>query len=425
MEEVWHPSERWPEAERRAWQDARLREVVAAAAPHAPALRERLAAAGLEALALGLDALARLPVLPKDALPEAQRASPPFAGWLGVPLARLARAYRSPGPIYDPEGPEADYWRFAPALFAAGFRAGDVVLNTLSYHLTPAGHMIDDALRAIGCPVVPAGPGNTDVQTQVLADLGVTGFVGTPSFLLTLLEAARAAGVRHGLRRAFVIAEMLPESLRRRLEADFGVVATQGYGTADLGSVAYECGERTGMHVARETVLEVIDPHTGQAVAAGEPGEAVVTALNPVYPLLRFGTGDLVAMAEGPCPCGRTAPRIARVVGRIGEAVKVRGMFVHPAEVARIVAQFPGAGRAQVVVRRPADVDEMTVRVEWRPGAAAPDLPALREALVAGLRLRCEVEVLAAGALGDDAKKVVDERRWDEPRFVDTPRPPC
>ncbi|MDR7421694.1 MAG: AMP-binding protein [Armatimonadota bacterium] len=413
MEEVWHPSERWSEAERRAWQDARLREVAAAAAPHAPALRERLAAAGLDPQALGLDALTRLPVLSKDTLPAAQHASPPFAGWLGVPLARLARAYRSPGPIYDPEGLEPDYWRFAPALFAAGFRAGDVALNTLSYHLTPAGHMFDDALRAIGCPVVPSGPGNTDAQVQILGELGVSGFVGTPSFLVTLLDAARSAGVRHGLRRAFVIAEMLPESLRRRLEADFGITATQGYGTADLGSVAYECGVRAGMHLARETILEVLDPHTGQPVAPGQPGEAVVTALNPVYPLLRFGTGDLVTMAEGACPCGRTAPRIARVVGRIGEAVKVRGLFVHPAEVARIVAQFPEVARAQVVVRRPGEVDEMTVRVELRPGAAAPEAPALREALATGLRLRCDVELLAAGTLGDDAKRIVDERRWD------------
>lgn len=413
MEEVWDPSERWPEAERRAWQDARLREVVTAAAPHAPALRERLAAGGLELSTFGLDALARLPVLPKDALPEAQRASPPFAGWLGVPLARLARVYRSPGPIYDPEGPGPDYWRFAPALFAAGFRAGDVVLNTLAYHLTPAGHMFDDALRAIGCPVVPGGPGNTDTAAQILADLGAVGFVGTPSFLLAVLEAARAAGRRHGLRRAFVIAEMLPASLRRRLEADFDVVATQGYGTADLGSIAYECGARAGMHIARETILEVIDPHTGRAVPAGEPGEAVVTALNPVYPLLRFGTGDLVAMAEGPCPCGRTAPRIARIVGRIGEAVKVRGMFVHPEEVARIVAQFQEVTRAQIVVRRPGDADEMTVRVELRPGGAAPDVSALREALRAGLRLRCDVEVLPAGTLGETAKRIVDERRWD------------
>jgi phenylacetate-CoA ligase len=413
VEEVWDPSERWPEAERRAWQDARLREVVTAAAPHAPALRERLAAGGLELSTFGLDALARLPVLPKDALPEAQRASPPFAGWLGVPLARLARVYRSPGPIYDPEGPGPDYWRFAPALFAAGFRAGDVVLNTLAYHLTPAGHMFDDALRAIGCPVVPGGPGNTDTAAQILADLGAVGFVGTPSFLLAVLEAARAAGRRHGLRRAFVIAEMLPASLRRRLEADFDVVATQGYGTADLGSIAYECGARAGMHIARETILEVIDPHTGRAVPAGEPGEAVVTALNPVYPLLRFGTGDLVAMAEGPCPCGRTAPRIARIVGRIGEAVKVRGMFVHPEEVARIVAQFQEVTRAQIVVRRPGDADEMTVRVELRPGGAAPDVSALREALRAGLRLRCDVEVLPAGTLGETAKRIVDERRWD------------
>jgi phenylacetate-CoA ligase len=415
VEDVWHPSERWSDGERRVWQTARLREVAAAAGPQAPALRARMAAAGLDVDTLTLDTLPRVAVLSKDALPQAQRAQPPLAGWLGIPTAALARLYRSPGPIYDPEGREDDYWRFAPALFAAGFRRGDLVLNTFSYHLTPAGHMFDGALRAMGCPVIPSGPGNTDVQAQLLAGLPVAGFVGTPSFLVAVLEAASAAGARPRVRHAFVIAEMLPESLRRRLETDFGVATSQGYGTADLGSIAYECGARAGMHVSLETLVEVLDPQSGRPVAPGQAGEAVVTALNPTYPLLRFGTGDLVTMAEGTCACGRTASRIARIVGRVGEAVKVRGMFVHPADVDRIVARFPDVARYQVVVTRPADADEMRVRAELRPGVpAALALGArVQDALVAGLRLRCQVEVVAAGTLPSDAKKIADERRWD------------
>jgi len=340
--------------------------------------------------------------------------APPLAGWLGVPLWELARLYRSPGPIFDPEGRNADYWRFAPALFAAGFRAGDVVLNTFSYHLTPAGHMFDGALRVMGCPVVPAGPGNTEVQVQLLDGLGVKGFVGTPSFLATLLEAAERAGAASRLRVAFVIAEMLSEPLRQRLEQRYGVRASQGYGTADVGSIAYECGARTGMHIARETIVELVDPQTGHAVAPGQPGEVVVTALNPVYPLLRLGTGDLAVMAGGSCPCGRTGPRLARILGRVGEAVKVRGMFVHPAELDRLVARHPQVRRYQAVVTRRDHRDEMLVRAE----VEVQDLTAglaerLRQSLSEGLRLRLEVELIAPGTLPADAGKVVDRRTWD------------
>lgn len=415
MDDVWYPAERWSGAEREAWQEQRLREVVQAALTQAPALGGRLAAAGFHPGDLTLGTLGRLPVLRKDSLPEAQRQAPPFAGWLGVPLADLGRVFRSPGPIFDPEGREDDYWRFAPALFAAGVRPGDLVLNTLSYHLTPAGHMLDGALRAMGCPVVPAGPGNTEVQVRLLADLPVRGYIGTPSFLATLLEAAEASGARIGLRVAFVIAEMLPESLRHRLEERYGIRISQGYGTADVGSIAYECPERTGMHIWHESIVEVVDPHTGEACAAGEPGEVVVTALNPVYPLVRFGTGDLAVLAGSPCPCGRTGPRLARIVGRVGDAVKVRGMFVHPAEVDRALSRFIGVTRYQVAVTRPGDTDEMLIRVEVSEGATASQELAgqVRQALAEGLRLRCDVEIVGAGTLAADAKKIVDLRRWD------------
>jgi phenylacetate-CoA ligase len=415
VDDVWDPAERWDDAEREAWQEQRLREVVGAALAHAPTLGDRLATVGLSPGDLTLETLGRLPVLRKDSLPEAQRQAPPFAGWLGVPLADLGRVFRSPGPIFDPEGREDDYWRFAPALFAAGIRPGDLVINTLSYHLTPAGHMFDGALRAMHCPVVPAGPGNTEVQVRLLADLPVRGYVGTPSFLATLLDAAEASGAGIGLRVAFVIAEMLPESLRRRLEERHRFRISQGYGTADVGSIAYECSERTGMHIWHECMVEVVDPSTGAPCATGEPGEVVVTALNPVYPLVRFGTGDLAVLAVASCPCGRTGPRLARIVGRVGDAVKVRGMFVHPAEVDRVMTRFTEIARYQVEVTRPGHSDEMLVRVEVSEGATASHELAgqVRQALAEGLRLRCDVEIVRSGTLAADARKIVDLRRWD------------
>jgi phenylacetate-CoA ligase len=348
-------------------------------------------------------------------LPAAQEHDPPFGGWLGVPARSLSRLFRSPGPIYDPEGPGDDYWRFAPALFAAGFRAGDVVLNTLSYHLTPAGLMFDGALRALGCPVVPAGPGNTEVQVRLLADLPVVGFVGTPSFLATVLEAAETARVAVRLRAAFVIAEMLAESLRERLERRFGLRISQGYGTADLGSIGYECPARTGLHLWHEVIVEVLDPQSGAPAPPGTPGEVVVTALNPTYPLLRLGTGDLSMFAGGPCPCGRTGPRLARLLGRVGDAVKVRGMFVHPAEVGRVMSRYPEVARWQVEVTRSGHTDAMVVRAEVRPDATDPgDLrERLRQGVAEALRLRAEIEVVPEGTLAADAKPILDRRTWE------------
>lgn len=415
VDEVWHPGERWSDAERQAWQERRLREVVAAGVGRAPALRDALAAAGLRPEALTPASLASVPVCRKDTLPDAQRQVPPFGGWLGVPVHDLSRVFRSPGPILDPEGREPDYWRFAPALFAAGFRAGDLVLNTLSYHLTPAGHMLDSALRVLGCPVIPSGPGSTEVQVQLVAALPVAGFVGTPSFLAAVLEASDAAGAKVRLRVAFVIAEMLSESLRDRLEDRYGLRISQGYGTADVGAIGYECAGRQGFHVSHELIVEVVDPHTGGRVAPGLPGEVVVTALNPTYPLLRFGTGDLAIASDGLCGCGRTGPRLARIVGRVGDAVKVRGMFVHPGEIEAVMARHPEVLRCQVVVTRAGVDDRMLLLAELQPGIQpAPGIEErIGQSLRDGLRLRGEVEIVPAGTLPPDAKRIVDQRTWD------------
>jgi phenylacetate-CoA ligase len=412
MDDVWHPSEQWSISERRVWQERRLLEVVQAAWEHAPALRGRLAAAGLKPHKLTIESLSKLPVLREDEFQQAQRSAPPFAGWLGVGIRDTARLFRSPGPNLDPEGRDDDYWRFAPALFAAGIRPGDIVLNTLSYHLTPAGHMMDGGLRALRCAVVPSGPGHTDVQVELLGEYPITGFIGTPSFLATVLEAAQRAGISPQLRHAFVIAERLPESLRQRLQQRSGIRVRQGYGTADLGSIAYECSACNGMHITRETLLELINPNTGRPSAIGEVGEVVVTALSPTYPLMRFGTGDLAFMGVGECTCGRTGPRLDRIVGRVGDAVKVHGMFVHPFELDGVMARYPEVARYQGVVTRAGDTDEVAVRVELAPDTAASPLvrDRLAQSVAAGLRLRAAVEVVPTGTLAGETKKIVDLR---------------
>ena len=415
MDEVWDPSERWSHERRAGWQNQWLREILTAAARVSPVVRAHLAAAGVEPARVSIDTLPSLPVLRKDSLPGLQHDAPPFAGWVGVPVGHLARVFRSPGPIFDPEARQDDYWHFAPALYAAGIRQGDLTLNTLSYHLTPAGHMMDAALRAMGCPVVPAGPGNTETQVRVLAELPIAAYIGTPSFLVTLLEAAAQAGSPHHLRVGFVIAEMLSESLRGRLETEFRVRVSQGYGTADLGSIGFECSTKTGMHVQNEVIVEVLDPQTATPCGPGTPGEVVVTALNPTYPLVRFATGDLAVWAEGACGCGRTSPRLARILGRIGDAVKVRGMFLHPAEVDLAIARHPEVARYQVVVTRSGHNDAMGVRAELRAAIAAPtDLAdRIAKTLAEIVRLRAEVEVVPAGTLAPDAKKIVDQRTWN------------
>ncbi len=398
-------------AERQA---RRLRAALAAAYAAAPAVRARMEACGLHPDRVrDVADLRDLPILRKDALPQLHAASPPFGGLLGAPVGALRRIFVSPGPIYDPEPAGVDYWGMAPALHAAGFRAGDIALVTFSFHLTPAGHMMDGALQQLGCVVVPGGVGNTETQARALGDLGVTGLVGTPSFMATLLERARALGVPHRVRRGLGSAEPLPESLRQRLRDEFGVRVTQAYAIADLGLVAYECPLAQGLHVSDRVVVEVLDPETGHPVPAGEAGEVVLTLLEPPYALIRFGTGDLASALPGACPCGRTAPRISPLLGRVGEAVKIRGLFVHPSEAERVLRAVPEVARYQVVVERPRDQDEATVRVEVRPGAD-PEAAAARvaRAVQEGLRLRVRVEPVPAGTIEEGAPRILDLRRW-------------
>lgn len=360
--------------------------------------------------------LARLPILRKDDLAAIQAADPPFGGLNGVAPSALARIFASPGPIYDPQGTDGDFWRFREALAAAGFRCGDIVHNTFSYHLTPAGFMFDGALRQLGCTVIPAGTGQTDLQVRVAADLRATGYVGTPSFLHTLLTRSRELGRPLGFEVAFVSAERLPESLRTELETDHGLRVLQGYGTADLGMIAYECPEKNGMHLHPDAIVELLDRETGGPAAPGEPGEVVVTVFEPSYPLLRFATGDIAAMAPaGACPCGRTAPRIAGIVGRVGDAVKVKGMFVRASQIDEVARTVPEIARWRAVVTRESHQDRLVYEIEPSAGATIPEslTEHLAERLRDHVKVRGEVVVVPAGTLPEGARKIDDRRVWN------------
>jgi phenylacetate-CoA ligase len=414
--QCYAPTEQLSPAERSNHQAGWLRALVAHAYANAPAVRRKLDAAGVDPRDIqSLVDLTRIPITRKDDLIELQEVAPPFGGLLGVPLDRLRRAFQSPGPILDPQGLKPDYWRFATALHAAGLRSGDIVICSFSYHLTPAGFMFDDALGALGCTVLPAGVGNTELQIGWLRSLNATGYVGTPSFLNILLEKADELGWRPGaglaLRSAAVAAEMLPESLRSAVQAR-GVSVCQSYGTADLGLLAYECSQQCGLHIPESAIVELIDPATGQPVEPGQPGEVVATVDCPTYPLLRFGTGDLSAFDLSLCPCGRTSPRLTRIIGRIGDAVKVRGMFVHPRQVDEILTRFPEIPRCQLVVTRTEHRDELTIRLETAEAAAE-----LIERVVARLRdifkVRAEPVVVPPGTIAADAKRILDERSWE------------
>jgi phenylacetate-CoA ligase len=399
-----------------AWQvrlGQRLAATVATAWKAAPRARRTLEQAGLgPADVRGLDDLARLPITRKDALPALQAEEPPFGGLAGVAPGALARLFMSPGPIYDPQGSDGDFWRFRHGLAAAGFRRGDVVLNSASYHLTPLGFMFDGAARGLGCAVIPGGTGQTELQLKTAAHLRATAYTGTPSFLFQLLSRARELGTPLALEVAFVAAEMLPESLRADIEA-FGVRCRQGYGTADLGCLAYECGELGGWHLHPDVLVEVLDLETGRQAEPGQPGELVATLFDPTYPLLRFATGDIGALAPpSRCACGRVAPKLAGLLGRVGDAVKVKGMFVRGGQVEAVLKRFPEAGRFRAVVTRDQHLDQLTYEVEVdRPGDPAL-AAALAEALREELKVRGEVTLLGRGTLPEGGKKIDDRRVW-------------
>jgi len=391
-----------------------------AAAQRTPAFAEILR--GVDATAVrSRAALARLPVTRKHELLErqkARRAQDPFGGfsaigWRALGMARTARqVFQSPGPIYEPGGHAPDYWRFGRALHAAGFRPGDLVHNSFSYHLTPAGSMVETGAQAVGCAVFPGGVGNTELQLQALAELRADGYAGTPSFLRILLEKADEAGLAlPALRKASVGGEAFPAALRDALRAR-GIEAYQSYGTADLGLVAYETPAREGLVLDEGVIVEIVRPGSGDPVPEGEVGEVVVTVLNPDYPLVRFGTGDLSAFMPGTCPTGRSNRRIKGWMGRADQTAKVRGMFVHATQVAEVLKRHPELARARLVVEGEMANDRMTLVAEAT--AAAEGLATAVAASVRDItKLRCEVRLVGPGMLPNDGKVVEDLRRID------------
>ncbi|QHJ01536.1 AMP-binding protein [Xylophilus rhododendri] len=407
---------RAPEA-REAALFAALPAQVALAQRHSPALARILD--GVEAAAVrDRAALARLPVTRKSELLQLQQAareqgSDAFGGFATQGWgAGMPRVFASPGTLYEPDGARPDHWRLARAFFAAGIRPGQLLHNSFSYHFVPAGAMMESGAHALGCTVFPGGTGQTEQQLQALAELRADAYVGTPSFLRILLEKAaeRGTALPH-LRRALVSGEAFPPSLRDWV-AERGVQAFQCYASADLGLIAYETEAREGLVLDEGVIVEIVRPGTGEPVAEGEVGEVVVSSFNPVYPLLRFGTGDLSAVLPGHCPTGRSNTRIRGWLGRADQTTKVRGMFVHPAQVAEIARRVPGLGRLRLVVSGEMADDRLLLRAECDAPGQAPLAERLGEAVRDITRLRAEVELCATGSLPNDGKVIEDARSY-------------
>ncbi|SOD92372.1 phenylacetate--CoA ligase family protein [Caenispirillum bisanense] len=389
---------------------ASLRDTVAHAKAAAPYFGRLLADVAPEDLRSRAD-LAALPVTRKHDLIELQKNDPPFGGLVAGGL-RLGHMFQSPGPIHEPEGVGDDYWRAARALFAAGFRPGDLVHNTFSYHFTPGGWILDNGARALGCTVFPAGVGQTELQAQAVAAMKPAGYTGTPSFLRIILEKAAELGLDcSSLKKALVSGEALPPSLRAQIK-DLGVLAYQAYATADLGVIAYESEALEGMICSEDAIVEIVRPGTGDPVPEGEVGEVVVTVFTREYPLIRFGTGDMSAVLPGISPCGRTNMRIKGWMGRADQTTKVKGMFVHPEQVAAVVKRHPDLMKARLVVTSVDNVDQMTLRAESTSTDAAL-AAAVADSLREVVKLKGAVELVAPGSLPNDGKVISDERTYE------------
>jgi phenylacetate-CoA ligase len=404
---------------RRAYHAERLRAAVKHAYHHSPHFRQRIEDADLNPAAFTqVHDLDRLPVLKKSTLPHLQKQAPPFGGLLAAPLSEVSRIYQSPGPLHEPEGREPDYWRMARAFYAGGFRSGDLVQVTFAYHLSPGGWICDGGLRALGCVIVPAGVGNTELQLELLRDLRIAGYVGTAAFLSTLITKAEEMGwdvVKDlCLRVASVSGAMMAESMRQMMADRYRLMIRQIYAIGDLGLISYECQKASGMHIADDLILQIVDPRSGRELAVGEPGEVVVTVFDSLYPLIRFGTGDLSAVTTDPCGCGRTSARLTRIMGRVDEVTKIKGMFVHPRQVDEVVAAFSEVLRYQVVVRLKGHDDQMAFLIELASGVEPePLLTKLRDKAKDLLQITAIVEVVPPGTIAEGAKKILDERRWD------------
>lgn len=406
MAEFFDAGESRPPEAREAELFGRLEQVIAAAMT-APAYAERLRGFDPHDIK-SRKALAGLPVLRKSDLPALHKAAPPFGGFVPAKAGDFGRLFTSPGPIFEPEAAKPDPWGAGRACFAAGLRCGDVVLNTFSYHMTPGGFIFDSGARAAGCAVIPAGPGNTEQQLEIIDAFRPVAYAGTPDFLKILVEAGQAAGRPVSMTKAVVSGAAFPPSLQAWVK-DAGIDAYQSYATADIGIIAYETAARAGLVVNENIIVEIVTPGTGDPVADGEVGEIVITSLDPQHPLIRLALGDLTAILPGVSACGRTNIRIKGWMGRADQTAKIKGMFVRPEQVAEIGRRHPEIAKFRLVIGRANELDTMTLRVELYDEPAG-FVDALQATLQAVTKLKGRVDIVPLGSLPKDGKVIADER---------------
>ncbi len=406
---------------RRKHYDKKVRWVIDYAYENAPAIRDKFYKAGIKPSQIqSVKDLEKVPVTNKEELIELQKSNPPLGGLLAVPVEKVWKFFVSTGPIYDAIGNSEDFWEMQKKIFHnVGFRKGDVVLITFSYHLVPAAWDADEALRQLGITVIPGGVGSSEDQMEIALRLGVTGYIGTPSFLMTLIKKAEDKGYnfRHDfkIKRAAVGGEPLSSSLRNELENNYGISVFNIFGTADIQWVGYECEYKTGMHIAEELLMEIVDPQTGKQVKAGEVGEIVVTSFDETYPLIRFGLGDLACLSDEPCPCGRTSPRLIKFAGRVRDVIRVRGRFIYPNDVRKAIENFSEVSKYQIIVSRSAYRDELTLAIESEQDDVNKN--ELEKLLQKSVKEHCllkidEIKFIAGGTIKDE-KIVIDKRIWD------------
>ena len=403
------------ESERRQYYQIQLKDLLTYAYRYSEDVKKRFDRAQFQVGKFKqLSDLKHIPILKKKELIFLQSMGPRLGGLLTKDLGDLRRVFLSPGPIFDPEDREDDYWGWTEGFYATGFRSGDVVQNTFNYHLSPTGLMFEEPLRNLGCAVMPSGPGNTSTQLEVMQKLRVTGYVGTPSYLMHLSQKGEEAGLN--LRKdlflevAFVTGEKFSEKMRSNLEKKFDLIMRQGYGTADVGCIGYECFQKNGLHIANRAFVEICHPDTGIPLKDGEVGEIVVTAFNKTYPLIRLATGDLSYIDRAPCSCGRTSPRLGNIVGRVDTTARIKGMFVYPHQVEQVISRFEEVKRWQIEVTNPGGIDEMVLLIEASNFKREDELLHMfRERI----KLRPELKVLAPGTLPAQIRPIEDKRKWD------------
>jgi phenylacetate-CoA ligase len=413
--------ETMPYKKRIEYLNQKLRGIIQYAYKNSIAFKNKMDSAGLRPKDIQtFKDLEKIPITKKTDLVELQKKNPPFGGFEGVPITEMRRIFISPGPIHEPGEADYDELGWAQGMYAGGFRPGDIAINTFSYHMVPfALQMVDNSLHMIGCISIPMGVGNTEQQVNALKNLKANAFCGTPSFLLSIAEKTEEMGLDLkkdlNLRVGFVAAEMLPESLRSKLEEKFGMVIRQTYGTADVRCLGYECMKKNGMHIPDDKIVEIVDPQTGKQMGPGKTGEIVATTFNKIYPLIRFGTGDLSILTETPCPCGRTSSRLLKILGRVDQATKVRGLFVHPGQADEVASKHLQIEKYQVVVTRKEHKDEMEFRIELREEISQPEK--LKEEIEKSIRdvmkVRGDVQFVPRGTIPDGARKIEDQRTWD------------